>query len=854
MANTRITQGVIKPNEDYDTRHINSTGIVTTTGLDVNGNADVSGNLSVGGVLTYEDVTNVDSVGLITARKGIISSGVVTATAFHGSGASLTGIDATALKDSAGDVKVQAQASGAVHTGISTFDTVNVGSGVTIESNGQATFVGVVTFGPSSTKIDNNTINVGTALTLGHTQGLQFHTQNLHSQGFEINQINASGIITASSFSGDGSNLTSLPAGLGTALSSVQSSPLNKIYYTNSVLGIDNNTTIDVPASASAAYTQYTDINIASGVDLIISDGDDLIPDVLGLRPDGTYGGGSIGRIRVDKLVGKDANSAINVEKGLIIAGVTSTTSAFQVNGATSLANTNQATFDYNTSQARILSHNSSGSSIAFFTNSGGSNVTQKVIIDSSGRMLLGTSDANHYPDRMVTISRDAGSGIELRNNSSSTGQISFSDTSGSGTGAYRGYIQFQHNNGSMHFATQSTERLVLTREGNANFSGIATATAFVPTTGQLSHRNIIVNGDCRIAQRGASSTSAGYKTVDRFRSAFSGNDEGPTQSQFGVSAPGQYHLPTSGPHPYKEGFRQAFGLTNGNQTSGAGAGDNSEFIYAIEAKDLLYSGWDYTNPNSYITLSFWVKSSAAQNFYFFLKTSDGTNKMYPMDTGNLAQFTWKKITKTIPGHSDLSFDDNANEGMRIDFPCYYGTNYTNNSTSLDAWANYNGAARTPDHATTWYTTNDASFQITGLQLEVGPVATPFEHLSYGENLRRCERYFQCLKGPNLVPSGTTECLIGTGFAYTSSRVLFPIIFKTEMRSNPTVSVTTQSDLQALGTSGGWNSSTSFTDTNNFHPMGGRIDMNFSGSPLSAGNAAEVRLMNSSILGFDAEI
>ena len=100
MANTRITQGVIKPNEDYDVRHINATGIVTAASV------DVTNNLSVGGVLTYEDVTNVDSVGLITARKGIISSGVVTATAFHGSGASLTGIDATALKDPAGNVKV----------------------------------------------------------------------------------------------------------------------------------------------------------------------------------------------------------------------------------------------------------------------------------------------------------------------------------------------------------------------------------------------------------------------------------------------------------------------------------------------------------------------------------------------------------------------------------------------------------------------------------------------------------------------------------------------------------------------------------------------------------------------------
>jgi len=314
MANTRITQGVIKPNEDYDVRHINATGIITAT------------NLNLTGVLTYEDVTNVDSIGVITARKGIVSSGVVTATAFHGDGSQLTGIDATALKDDGGNVKIQAQDSGAVHTGISTFDTINVGSGVTIESNGQATFTGIVTFGSNSTTIGDNIINVGTALTLGHTQGLQFHTQNLHSTGFEINQINASGIITASKFVGDGSDLLNLPAGLGTALSSVQTNPLNKIYYTNSVLPIDTTVTVDPPASASAAYTQYTDISVGNGADLIISDGDDLIPDVLGLRPDGTFGGGALGRMRVDKLVGKDANSAVNVEKGLVVTGVVTAT------------------------------------------------------------------------------------------------------------------------------------------------------------------------------------------------------------------------------------------------------------------------------------------------------------------------------------------------------------------------------------------------------------------------------------------------------------------------------------------------------------------------------------------------
>ena len=297
MANTRITQGVIKPNENY------LVGILTAQSIDVNG------------VLTYEDVTSIDSIGIITARKGIVSSGVVTATAFHGDGSQLTGIDATALKDPNGSVKIQAQASGAVHTGFSTMQNLRV--------------TGIATFGTSSTVIhgDQNLINVGTALTLGHTQGVQFHTQNLHSQGLEINNINASGIITAAQFSGDGSNLENLPAGLGTALSSTQSSPLNKIYYTNTVLPVESTVTVDTPASASAAYTQYADISVGTGADLIISDGDDLIPDVLGLRPDGTFGGGSLGRMRVDKLVGKDANSAVNVEKGLVVTGVVTATS-----------------------------------------------------------------------------------------------------------------------------------------------------------------------------------------------------------------------------------------------------------------------------------------------------------------------------------------------------------------------------------------------------------------------------------------------------------------------------------------------------------------------------------------------
>ena len=116
-----------------------NTGILTVTELKAT-------NVSVAGTLTYEDVTNVDSIGVVTARTGLKvttgeatvgsniklgNAGVITATSFHGSGASLTGIDATALKDPAGNVKIQAQASGAVHTGIHTFTTV-IGNGAGI--------------------------------------------------------------------------------------------------------------------------------------------------------------------------------------------------------------------------------------------------------------------------------------------------------------------------------------------------------------------------------------------------------------------------------------------------------------------------------------------------------------------------------------------------------------------------------------------------------------------------------------------------------------------------------------------------------------------------------------------------
>ena len=243
----------------------------------------------------------------------------------------------------------------------------------------------------------------------------------------------------------------------------------------------------------------------------------------------------------------------------------------------------------------------------------------------------------------------------------------------------------------------------------------------------------MVINGSMQVAQRGSSSTSNGYQTVDRYNMNSSGHDEAPTQSQADVA---------SGTSPYAEGFRKSLKITNGNQTSGAGAADRLRILYIIESQDVANSGWNYTDPNSKITLSFWVKSSVAQNFYFRATSSDGTNQNLPMETGALTANTWTKIIKTIPGNSSLQFDNNNGIGLYLIFALFRGTDNTG-SITLDAWANNNPSVLYPANTSTWWTTNDATWEMTGLQLELGPQATPFEHRSYNEELSLCHRYFQ---------------------------------------------------------------------------------------------------------------
>ena len=323
---------------------------------------------------------------------------------------------------------------------------------------------------------------------------------------------------------------------------------------------------------------------------------------------------------------------------------------------------------------------------------------------------------------------------------------------------------------------------------GDAKISGVTTAATFIQSEGQLSNRNLVINGAMNVAQRGTSDSGAsGGMTCDRFGVYPSGADEAPTQSQ--------HSLTTSDTGPYEAGFRNSLHVQNGNQTSGAGTADNCRILYKIEAQDLANSGWNYKSATSYLTLSFWVKSSVAQNFYMQIRTLDGTGQSYPMETGSLTADTWTKVTKTIPGlaSGNIDVNDDSGAGMEINWWQFLGTDSTG-SVSLDTWAAYSGSTRTPNQTSTWWTTNDATFELTGVQIEVGQKDTPFEHEPHAQTLNKCLRYYEQFNS-----NGLTEAPFCSGYFESDTNGRFCLNYHPK-RGQPTLTFSAASTWTCLNT------------------------------------------------------
>jgi len=314
-------------------------------------------------------------------------------------------------------------------------------------------------------------------------------------------------------------------------------------------------------------------------------------------------------------------------------------------------------------------------------------------------------------------------------------------------------------NTTNIKHASSSTNNIVLNADGSTT----------IPNLSVGPNRNLIINGAMQVAQRGTSSTTTNTFTIDRFSFEFNGVGVTVTNSQQSLS---------SSDTPFTKGFRK-FNRIALASAGTAGAGNYILFEHRLEAQDIANSGWDYTNANSFITVSFWARASTSQTYGISFESEDGTAQLYPK-TFSLTANTWTKITQSIPGNSNLQFDDNNNIGARLKIYPYLGTTYsggTDNTWAARSALGYGSMG----NQSAWLTAGASTFDVTGVQLEVGSNSTDYEFKSFTDELLRCQRYYW--RKPF---SGETDEYIFGG-KYGSSETIIWYSLPVKMRANPTL-------------------------------------------------------------------
>ena len=246
----------------------------------------------------------------------------------------------------------------------------------------------------------------------------------------------------------------------------------------------------------------------------------------------------------------------------------------------------------------------------------------------------------------------------------------------------------------------------------------------FSTTGGALSHRNMIINGAMQISQRGVVATaiaSSGTYSLDRFIG--SEDTDGSFTIQQSSTAPA--------------GFTKSLLLTITGADSSIAHNQTSHLGQRIEGQNIEHLAWGTSDAKT-VTLSFWVRSSVTGTFGGGV-TNSAENRSYNFSYTISSANTWEKKTITIPGDTSGTWLTTNGIGMRVVWSIGSGTTYSQSAGSWTATAKYMGTTG----QTQLIATNGATFYLTGVQLELGSVATPFEHRSYGEELAKCQRYYQ---------------------------------------------------------------------------------------------------------------
>ena len=293
-----------------------------------------------------------------------------------------------------------------------------------------------------------------------------------------------------------------------------------------------------------------------------------------------------------------------------------------------------------------------------------------------------------------------------------------------------------------------------------------------LPTSGQLSNRNLIINGAMRVAQRGTSetvsdNTNEGFSTVDRWAIYFNSSMSGAVTFSQSTDAP--------------DGFGKSAKLQCSTTNTSITGNQYMKLVHKIEGQNLQQLDYGTSNAKT-TTLSWYMKTDEYTGPVSVSLEIEGGEEYYTVSV--TPTNSWARYTLTIPGSTSGTIDDNNGEGLTMHF-ALAGSTSSSNAASSDstAWSSTRSDYRT-DIGNLLSSTSNA-FYVTGVQLEVGEMATPFEHRSYGDELARCQRYYQEL---DLGDNNNVLHMVFSRFGASSGNAFAYHPLPTTMRAAPSFS------------------------------------------------------------------
>jgi hypothetical protein len=276
-------------------------------------------------------------------------------------------------------------------------------------------------------------------------------------------------------------------------------------------------------------------------------------------------------------------------------------------------------------------------------------------------------------------------------------------------------------------------------------------------------YRNIIINGDMSIAQRGTSTssiTSGNYYTLDRFK--------------FIPNNMGTWTMSQDTDVPSGQGFAKSLKIDCTTADTSPASTDRLQLHQIFEGQNLQYLKKGTSSSES-LTASFWVKSNKTGTYIVEIRDMDNSrtiSKSYTIDASN----TWEKKTITFAGDTSGALDNDNAGSIRLNFWLGSGSSYTS-GTLATSWQTYSDSDRAVGQVNLADSTSN-NFWITGVQLEAGTTASDFEFLPVDVNLQRCQRYYF---------KSNTFCIARGYGSYGESQHIFP----STMRATPTITGTT---------------------------------------------------------------